>query len=786
MNREIFRVFVTGGNGFIGSHLIDRLIAEGHKVTALVRKTSDLSFLPLDRVQLVEGDIRDFASIKKGMSDCDIIFHVAAFVADWGKEGDFYEINVEGVRNVLQAAKENSIKNVTLISTAGVLGEEDGHVAKPEEFPYSPKMPYFLSRFFESDMNHYRYTKMLAEKEAISFSKNNGINLTIIRPVWVYGPREFHAGPYEFCRSVAEGCRILPMGKNNKFHVIYVKDLIDAIIKAAEKKLIGINIFNIGNTEAPNIREYFNLFCKHLEIKTPFYIPFAIAYPLGIILEAVAKLKSACAPFLLTRARVKMFYCNNIYDVSKSRKILDFTSETSLDKGIRETVGWWKQNGYLRNTKIEKELNQKYIIGMGRLFLDIHMGVTIFARYFFLLLLGKISLKQYLIFVKRILLLSKVLSYNKAVRINNVYKVHLYLPGFPSKAFYKAIDKFLILDEQTIPTTVVLSMTKACGYNCTHCYQKNDGGDDLSTEKLIKVAQEIQKVGVSMFDIEGGEPLLKFDRLLKLVQSLDDTNEIWINTTGHTLTYEKALKLKQVNLFGVMVSIHHWSYEGHDKFVGKKGAFAIAVSAIRTFERAGVNAVINCCPSLEMINGGGIEKMMELAKALNCSFVQFIHEKPAGAWLKRGNTLMDKELLAGLCKKHIDFNKKINFKNYPSASMQVFEASPIAFGCTAGGIERFYINAHGEVQPCEFLNVSFGNVQEEEFVEIYKRMRQSFKKPTLSWLCNTECAAITNYIVENNITSLPLKKEIAKKFIDNFDISREVPLYKRMKLCEKA
>jgi nucleoside-diphosphate-sugar epimerase len=141
------------------------------------------------------------------------------------------------------------------------------------------------------------------------------------------------------------------MGKDNKFHVIYVKDLINAIIKAAEKKLTGINIFNIGNIEAPNIREYFNLFCKHLGVRRPFYIPFGVAYPLGVILEAAAKLMNACGPFILTRARVKMFYCNNIYDVSKSRKILDFTSETSLDEGVRETVGWWKQNGYLKNIK---------------------------------------------------------------------------------------------------------------------------------------------------------------------------------------------------------------------------------------------------------------------------------------------------------------------------------------------------------------------------------------------------------------------------------------------------
>lgn len=786
MSENRIKVFVTGGNGFIGSHLVDGLVSAGYEVNALVRRNSNLSFLPIEKISLYEGDVRNYESLKNSLRDCSIIFHAAALATDWGKKKDFYETNIEGTINVLRAAKENNIKKVILISTAGVIGEEDCAIPKSEDLPYKPKDAYFLSSIFESDMNHYRYTKMLAEKEAIRFSKDNAINLIVIRPVWVYGPREFHAGPYEYCKSLIDGCKIFPMGHRNKFHVIYVKDLVEAVMLVTQKNLMGIHVFNIGNSEAPNIRDYFELFRKYLGIKRPFYVPFMMLYPVGIILEAVAKVIKIKSPFLLTRARVKMVYCNNIYDVSKSKKILGFNAKTSLEEGIQNTVNWWKENGYLKAKKEASELKQKYITGLDRLFLDIRMGITIFARYFVLLLGRQSSFKQYLIFVKRIILLSKVLSYNKAVYVNDVYKIHLYLPGFPSKAFYKAIDKFLILSEETIPTTVVFSMTKACGYNCTHCYQKNDGGEDLPTDKLIKVAQDIQNVGVSMFDIEGGEPLLKFDRLLKLIQSLDEKNEIWINTTGHTLTYEKALKLKQANLFGVMVSIHHWLPEEHDKFVGKKGAFAIAVSAIKTFQRVGINTVINCCPSFEMINDGGIEKIMEVARTLNCSFVQFIHEKPAGAWLKRGNTLMDKELLDSLCKKHITFNHKRMLKDYPSVSMQVFESSPLAFGCTAGGIERFYVNAHGEVQPCEFLNVSFGNVQKEEFIEIYKRMRNRFKKPTLSWLCNTECASITKYIIDNNVTSFPLKKEIAAQFIERFDNSKEVPLYQRMKLCEKV
>lgn len=431
-------------------------------------------------------------------------------------------------------------------------------------------------------------------------------------------------------------------------------------------------------------------------------------------------------------------------------------------------------------------LDQRYIFGWSRLFLELRMALSISLRYFLLLLQRKITLKQYLIFIKRIILLAEVLRYNKAVRINSRYKIHLYLPAFPSKAFYQAIDKFLRLDGETIPMSVVFSMTKACGYNCQHCYQKNDSGEDLDIDRLIKVAKDIQNIGVSLFDIEGGEPLFRFERLITLIQNLDDRSEIWINTTGHTLTYEKALELKESGLFGVMVSIHHWLPEKHDEFVGKKGAFQIAVDAIKLFQSVGVNTVINCVPSLEMINDNGIAKMMEFSQELNCSFLQVIHEKPSGAWIGRGNTLMDKDILDDLCKAHIEFNTKEFFRDYPSLSMQVFEASQAAFGCTAGGIERFYVNANGEVQACEFLNLSFGNVQEEEFIDIYKRMRARFKRPGLNWLCNTENESLAKFIKENNISSLPVKKDQSFRLIDNIKPGNEVCLYKKMRLCEKV
>lgn len=427
----------------------------------------------------------------------------------------------------------------------------------------------------------------------------------------------------------------------------------------------------------------------------------------------------------------------------------------------------------------------KSITGIRRVVFDIYMAIYLFLKYTYSLFSGKISFKQWILLFKRMSLLYLRFRHNKIIKIGKVYKLHLYLPAFPTKAFFYALNKFLIVEGDPPPVSVLLSTTKACVYNCPHCYQKYDKGEDLPLGRLLKVTKQIQNIGVAFFNIEGGEPLLKFERLLRLVECLDERAEIWVNTTGFGLTEEKAKKLKKAGVFGAMISLHHWNREEFDKFVGKRGAFEIALTALRIFQKVGITTAINCCPSKEMIESGGIEKIMELAKNYRCSYVQIIHGKPAGGWMGRNDSL-DKVCLEKLYQSHILYNKHFKYKDYPAVSSQVFESAKRNFGCTAGGIERFYVNHHGEVQPCEFLNVSFGNVQNEDFLVIFKRMRTYFKTPGTNWLCCTEAGKISEVIKNKQEIKTPLPKEITMSLIDNWDKGEKTPLYRKMKLYESS
>ena len=386
---------------------------------------------------------------------------------------------------------------------------------------------------------------------------------------------------------------------------------------------------------------------------------------------------------------------------------------------------------------------------------------------------------DYVRFLRRAFLLLMAFRHNKIVKVIKGYKLHLYLPAYPSRAFFYAIENKL-LKTPPAPTSVVFSMTKACKYKCRHCYQHNDKGKDLDDEMLVKTALEVRDTGVSMFDIEGGEPFLRFDRLLKLVRALDDRSEIWVNSTGAGIENGMLETLVEAGLFGMMVSIHSPDAEIHDRFTGIPGSFQRAYDALKTCRGKGITAAFNTVLSEEEVKSGGIARIMELARDIDCDYVQLIHPKPAGTWLGRRDGMQTSESIKeAVCRKHMEYNSSKK-QYYPSLAAQVFEESGNIFGCTAGAVDRFYIGAGGEVQPCEFLNISFGNVKEEPFKVIYKRMRSFFHKPCRDWLCCTQAESINDIFIKRNSIQTPLEWKETKNLVNSWHRGKPTPLYEKL------
>lgn len=190
-------------------------------------------------------------------------------------------------------------------------------------------------------------------------------------------------------------------------------------------------------------------------------------------------------------------------------------------------------------------IKAKNIIGLNKVLFATRMKVFLLFYYLPDIFNGKISIRRYILFLRRLLyFLSKIYN-NKFVRIGETVRLGLYIPRFPSQAFFTACRKFMVFDAKLPCTTVLISVTSACRFNCEHCYQKKDLGKDIDIDLTIAAVKQLQDLGVTFFNIEGGEPFLVYDRLKKLCAAINQGAEIWVNSTGDGMSIERLRELKK-------------------------------------------------------------------------------------------------------------------------------------------------------------------------------------------------------------------------------------------------
>ena len=409
--------------------------------------------------------------------------------------------------------------------------------------------------------------------------------------------------------------------------------------------------------------------------------------------------------------------------------------------------------------------------------INFKVKIAVFFHYAPLLLKRGMSMTQFNLFIKRLLLFLSKLQHNKFQKMPNGIRLDLYVPSFSSRAFYTACDKFKIFGEKLPCTGVLLSVTSACMYNCKHCYQRLDRGKDTDIDLLIGAAKKLQDMGVAFFNIEGGEPFLRFDRLKAVCDVIDDRSEIWVNSTGYGMTLDN---LRQLKISAVMFSLHSPDIAEFNEFMGHNEAWSNMENGIELCHKLGIPVAFNACLMKDAFYNGAFEKIMDIAKEKGASIIQIIKPKPSGAWLSDDPAFFNEHDLEVAIKKINEFNLCKKYYDYPAISAQIIEEDPAVFGCTAGGTDRFYINAKGDVQPCEFLNISFGNIIEEKFEDIYSKMRSCFQTPGTCMLCEKMSAKISGLFKDNNLSVLPLTTELSKQVYESWETGEPTDLYKKM------
>jgi nucleoside-diphosphate-sugar epimerase len=324
------KVMLTGGTGFVGENLAGKLAARGDYVKCLVRKTSDIERLESLGVGLHYGDLLDFDSLLEISSGADLAFHCAALVRDWGSKEEFYRVNVEGTRNVLNACEQSGVRRVVFISSNDVVWKFDNHIEIDERYPYPRKYKH-----------PYCETKAISEKLALKYDHEGRLETVIIRPSIVWGPRDKVILPRILRLAISEELYLIGDG-NNLISLCYIENLTDAIILASETKDARGEIYFINDDIKITFSEFISRLLSCLGIKwSPVRsLPYFFAYGIASVMEAWAMLLKSRNPPALTRYAVALMGRSLNYSVEKAIRELGYRPRVSIDDGLRELKLW--------------------------------------------------------------------------------------------------------------------------------------------------------------------------------------------------------------------------------------------------------------------------------------------------------------------------------------------------------------------------------------------------------------------------------------------------------------
>ncbi len=320
---------VTGGTGFIGSHLVERLLADGHEVHALVRDPARPRWLRgRNDVRLVPGDLGAVPRLPPGLG---CVFHLAGLTKA-ARSGPYYSVNRDGTQNLVRSVLGQGLRPAFIHMSslaAGGPSHPDGTPRREEE-PPAPVSPYGDSK--------------RAAEDAVLAARGE-TRVAVLRIAAVYGPRDEDF--LEYFRTIKKG--LLPrFGRRPRpLSVIFVRDLVEAMVRAAERDLPSGEILNVA-AEAPSTWEEIGdcaarvMGRKALRLR----IPMAAVWLAAAGNEALSRLRGKASPVNLSKYR-DLRQPGWAADVTKAARLLGFRAATPLETGLRETIRWYEETGRL-------------------------------------------------------------------------------------------------------------------------------------------------------------------------------------------------------------------------------------------------------------------------------------------------------------------------------------------------------------------------------------------------------------------------------------------------------
>jgi len=337
INKELYKermkTLVTGATGFIGSHIVRQLLADGRDVRVLVRKNADLSNLTNLSVELCYGDLQDHTTLDTALRGCNVLYHTAADYRLWTRvPAEMYRTNVEGTAAILEAALKHGVSRVVYTSSVGTLGNPGDKTPGTEETPVN----------FTQMVGHYKKSKFLAEREAEKFIIR-GLPLVIVNPSTPIGPNDIKPTPtgkiiVDFLN------RAMPAYLDTGLNIIAVEDCARGHILAEMHGKIGQK-YILGNSNL-TLHQIFNILSEITGLNPPAirlpYTPILLAAYLNEGLSQITG-KAPLIPLAGVQMASKFMY----FDSSKAIKELNLP-QTAPKEALHRAVEWFIHNGYVK------------------------------------------------------------------------------------------------------------------------------------------------------------------------------------------------------------------------------------------------------------------------------------------------------------------------------------------------------------------------------------------------------------------------------------------------------
>jgi nucleoside-diphosphate-sugar epimerase len=329
-------LLVTGGTGLVGSHVVERACGLGIRTRALVRAAADSSLLEGFGAEIAAGDMTDAASLKQAVEGATIIVHCAAKVGDWGPVSDYRDVNVYGLETLLAAAEANgTLKRFVQISSLGVYQARDHHGTDESEQPNT------------KGIDGYTLTKVESELLAIKHIAEKNLPGVVLRPGFIYGPRDRTVLPRLLEKLKTGGFAYL--GATDKLmNNTFVGNLVDAVFLAIERDAVLGEVFNIRDGRLVTKQEFIERIAELAGCEKPTkQVPLGVAKFLAKVLEGLWKLLGKKESPILSSARIKFLGLNLDYCIDKAQRDLGYDPQVDYTEGMQQTIDWFREQGLL-------------------------------------------------------------------------------------------------------------------------------------------------------------------------------------------------------------------------------------------------------------------------------------------------------------------------------------------------------------------------------------------------------------------------------------------------------